>query len=204
MMSVPHLSHRIALSLCLSCGLILAVPTQASDEEITLSIQEALTYYQDGELSEAVTSLQYAIQLIQQQKGGALADVLPEPLPGWEVMDNQNQSGAGGMMGGVMVSRDYRRGSSSLTVSIVTDSPMMQAAMMMMANPMMASSQGGTMERIGKHKGVVNYDTNRRRGDLNLVIANRYLVQVDGNDIDKQELIDYAKAVDTSALASLP
>ncbi|MDZ7582039.1 MAG: hypothetical protein U5R30_16000 [Deltaproteobacteria bacterium] len=73
---------------------------------------------------------------------------------GWKAEDAKSQSMGSAMFGGgVAAERSYVKGDSRVNVTIITDSPMMQAMMMMFSNPMMATSDGGKQEKIQWRKG---------------------------------------------------
>ncbi len=177
----------------------------ASADEIVRSIEDALRQYKSGEYSAAVGSLDYAAQLIRQKKGGKLQSLLPKALPGWRVSDSNAQAvGAAMFGGGVSAERQYQKGSSIVTVTIVTDSPMLQSMMMMFSNPMFATSDGGRLETIGGQRAIVKYGSSDREGEITIVVANRFLVTVSGEGVSKKDLIDYAKGIDYKKLAALP
>lgn len=174
-------------------------------DDVTESINEALDAYKDGEYSEAVESLNYASQLIQQKKGESLTSFLPDPLKGWTAKDASSQAmGAAMFGGGVTAERRYVKGKSRVDVKIITDSPMMQGVMMMFSNPMFASSDGGKLEKIKRQKAIVKYNDTREKGEIKIVVANRFLITVEGNKVTKDDLKDYAKAIDYKKLKSLP
>ncbi len=182
---------------------VFCFPVYADD--IVDSINEGLEYYKDGAYSEAAGSLNYAVQLIQQKKGESLQSLLPEPLKGWAAEDADSQAmGAAMMGGGITASRHYTREDSSVDVQIMTDSPMLQAMMMMFSNPMIAASDGGKMEKINGQKAIVKYDQGEQRGEINVVVANRFLVTVEGYDVSAKDLKAYAGAIDYKKLADLP
>ncbi len=174
-------------------------------DDVQESINEALQYYNNGEYKDAVDTLNYASQLIQQKRSGGLELFLPEPLDGWRMQDTSSQAMAAAMFGGgISAEREYRKGSSSVKVQIITDSPLMQGMMMMFSNPMYATSDGGKLERIGRQKAIVKYDSGKKKGDVNIVVANRFLVTIEGQEISKEELTAYAEAIDYNKLQSLP
>ena len=41
-------------------------------------------------------------------------------------------------------------------------------------------------------------------GNVQMVVKNRFLVSVDGNSVSREELLDYAKAIDLKKPAELP
>ena len=182
--------------------LFLVSPVFADD--VTDSVKEALKYYERGEYSEAAGNLEYAAQLIRQKKGGQIQAVLPKPLSGWQAEESSSQAFGGAMMGGgVSAERTYFKDNSSVTVKIVTDSPMLQGFMMMFSNPMYATAEGGKLEKVGGQKAIVKYDREYREGDINLVVAHRYLVTIEGSDVTKEDLTAYAQAVDYKQLEGM-
>lgn len=187
----------LALMLTVFAGL-------AYGDDITTSISEALEYYKNGDYTEAVSSLNYAAQLIQQKKGGSLESFLPDPLEGWTAEDTTSQASAAGMFGGVTAERRYDKGDTSVTVRFVTDSPMLQGMMMMFTNPALAVSDGGKLEKIAGQKAIVKYRTSEKQGDIQIMVANRFLVSIEGSSVAKADLKKYAEAIDYKKLAALP
>jgi hypothetical protein len=80
---------------------------------------------------------------------------------------------------------------------------MIQSMMMMFGNPMLAGADGGKMEKIAGEKAIVKYNAADKSGDIKLVIANRFLVTLDGSDISLEDLKAYAAKIDYKKLAAL-
>jgi len=199
-----NISKR-SLTVALAAALLALTGSIARADDVTDSVNEALQLYKDGKFSEAVNSLNYATQLIQQKKGSALESVLPGALEGWTAEEATSQAAGAAMFGGgVTAERRYTKDSSSVKVQIVTDSPVLQAVMMMMSNPMFATSDGGKMETIGGQKALVKMDTANKSGQVQIVVANKFLVTVEGEDVTKDDMTAYAKAVDYTKLSTLP
>ncbi len=191
----------VAMAGMVVCGSVVAV----SADDITDSITEGLEYYKKGDVSAAIQSLNYASQLMMQNKAQGLESYLPAPLNGWH-SSNANSSAAGAAMfgGGASAERTYSRDDKQITIQIITDSPMMQGVMMMFSNPMFATADGGKLEKIGKQKAIVTYDQNTGEGDVKLVIAGRFFVSIDGSAIAREDLINYATKIDYDKLAAMP
>lgn len=183
---------------------LLFFSTVVMADEITDAINEGLQYYKQGKLSEAMGSLNYAAQLIGQKKGGSLEAFLPKPIQGWTAEDPISQAAAQMLGGAVSAERRYQKDSANVTVRIVTDSPLLQGMIMMMNNPMIATSDGGKLEKISDQKAIVKYNTSSKEGSINIVLANRFLITVEGNDVSVEDLKSYASAIDYVKLASLP
>lgn len=170
-------------------------------DEVETAITEALDAYKKKDLGAAAESLDYASQLVRQQKGGALQSVLPEPLPGWEAEEaTSSAAGSAFMGGGVTAERGYNKGEKHVKVSVVTDSPMLQGVMMMITNPMFATQDGGKMQRIKGQKAIVKYQAKDKSGQIQMVVNNA-LVTVEG-EADEAELVAYAEKVNTKGLGN--
>lgn len=177
----------------------------ATADDVIDSINEGLQAYQKGEYAAAVQSLNYASQLIQQKKGEGLQALLPTPLSGWNAEAGTSQAAHAGVFGGgVSAERSYSKGESSVDVQIITDSPLMQGMIMMFSNPMIATSDGGKMEKIAGQRAIVKYNAGDRSGDIKIVVANRFLVSVEGSAVALEDLKGYAAAIDYQKLAAIP
>jgi hypothetical protein len=195
--------RKLTTTLCIALiTLFVAGPAVADD--ITDSIKEALDYYKNGDFTEAVSNLNYAAQLIQQKKGGSLESFLPEPLKGWKAEDTSSQAAAAGIFGGVTAEREYTKGDASVSVTIVTDSPMIQGMAVMFTNPAFAVSDGGKMEKIAGQRAIVKYSSADKSGDIQIMVASRFLISIDGSDVNKSELKKYAAGINYKKLAAMP
>jgi hypothetical protein len=177
-----------------------AVSTAVYADEVEDTIKEALQAYQNKDLKGAAESLDYASTLIRQQKGSALEQFLPEPLSGWSAEPAQSTAaGAGFLGGGVSAQREYSKDDKHLTISLVTDSPMLAGMMAMFGNPMFAASEGAKMQRINGQKAMVKYAAGASDGEITLVVSNT-LVTVSGT-ASEEELLAYAKKIDVARLS---
>jgi hypothetical protein len=197
--------HRLSLCLIVATVFMLVVSSPVLADDVTDSIDEALKKYNSGEFADAVQSLDYASQLIRQKKGGQLEAFLPEPIPGWKAKAAKSQATGAAIFGGaVTAERSYEKGDSRMEVKIITDSPLMQAMMMMFSNPVMATSDGGKLEKINGEKAIIKYSSDNKDGSINMVIANRFLITVEGNNVTRQDLIAFAQGIDFKKLAAMP
>lgn len=187
-------------------ALVVWLPMQIQADEVLETIEQAVNLYKQGDFTGAAGNLDYAAQLVRQQKGGQLESFLPEALPGWTATDAQSSSmGAMFLGGGVSAERSYRKndGDGSVKIVIFTDSPMLQPMMMMFTNPMIAASSGAKLETLAGQRAIVNFSSGERRGDVNVVVANRILVTLEGQNVEKEELVAYLEAIDFQGLAKM-
>ncbi|MCD6585866.1 MAG: hypothetical protein J7K96_08915 [Desulfobacteraceae bacterium] len=196
---------KTTLVLAVLSVVIFAFSTASYADDVTDYIKEALQYYKDGQYSDAVDSLNFAEQMIQQKKSTGLEAFLPGPLKGWTAEAATSQAASSAMLGGgITAERQYSKGDSSIQIQIMADSPMLQGVLMMMSNPMFATANGGKMKRIRKQKAIVKFNPSTKEGDIQIVVANRFLVSIEGNGITNKNLKDYAKAIDYKKMSTLP
>jgi hypothetical protein len=196
-------SHKNVIKVVIFAVLLLASFGLANADEVTDSINEGLQQYKKGEYAAAAGNLDYASQLIRQKRGEQLKTFLPKPLAGWKAKESTSQAvGAAMFGGGVSAERKYHKESSSVTVKIVTDSPLMQSMMVMFTNPMFAASSGGKLEKVNGQKAIVKYSSTNKSGEINIVVVNRFLITIEGNDVTKKELKNYAGSINYKKLAA--
>ncbi len=175
-------------------------------DDVLEAIQEATEAYNEKAYTEAVESLEYAKQLIQQLTSEGLENFLPKPLEGWKAKEAKSQNL--GMLGGSAgIEQEYwkagsgNQGRSRVTISIMGESPMFKG-MMGMFNPAIVGATGGKLQKIKRNKAVVKYSTDNRKGEIMINVGKKYLVIVKGSNVDKEDLMNYAKAVDYKGLKS--
>lgn len=194
--SLKLLSTIVGIGILSMCYMGVAVA-----DDVTDTIQEAIDYYNEGDLVEAANTLDYASQLIRQKRSGNLEDFLPEPLTGWSAKDVESQAAGAAYLGGMIsAKRSYRKEQSSITIEIITDSPMIQSMVMMLSNPAYATADGGRLAKIERQKAVIKYKPSNKSGEINIVVAKKYLVNVKGLNINEADLVDYASAIDYKKL----
>ena len=136
-----------------------------------------------------------------------LQTALPE-LPGWERATPTGER----MTAPVAFSEaetHYTRGETSVTVKIV-DSAFSQLliapwAMFLTAGYERESSEGYEKSvNVGGNPGFERWNKDSRNGELNLVVAKRFLVTVEGDNItDTKVLHEFASKIDAGTLSAL-
>jgi hypothetical protein len=134
---------------------------------------------------------------MQQAKAQGLESLLPQPLSGWMAEKAESTAvGAAMFGGGITVEKRYTKDKSSVSVQIVTDSPMLQGLMTLFSNPMFASSSGGKLEKIAGQKVISTYDAATKSGDYQFAVANKYMVTVKGEQVSVEDMKAYAEGID--------
>ena len=189
----------ILLAGCLSMQVVVAA--EGKDDVLT-TIEEAVKQYKSGDYAGAVSNLDYASQLVRQKKSERMKDLLPDPLAGWQANPASAQTlGTAVFGGGVTVSRDYKKGDASVSIEIVSDSPVLQSVMMMLNNPMFAGASGGSLKTIKGQRAIIKYDDKEQKGEVNIVVAGRFMITVKGNHVDLNTLVEYSESIDFELLA---
>ena len=189
------------------CAVLLALiflspPVHAAGDEVLRTVDEAVSQYKKGDFAGAASNLDYAAQLIRQKKSEEMKSLLPGPLAGWTSEPPSAQAlGTAVFGGGITVSRTYSKAPASLTIDIVSDSPLLQSLVMMLNNPMFVGASGGKLESVKGQRAIVKFNEATGSGDLNIVVDNRFMVTVKGQKIERKDLLAYAGLVNFTELA---
>ncbi|MEL6643143.1 MAG: hypothetical protein AAFQ79_04350 [Pseudomonadota bacterium] len=172
--------------------MLTTVPALADD--VTEAINNALEAYNEGDVQFATEELNFALQLLNEMKAGALEGFLPEPLDGWtREIDDSMAAGLGMMGGGIGAGAEYDNGSDRFSLTIMADNPMVAALGGMLGNTAMITASGGKMVRVGREK-FMSQDE-----ELTGLIGNRVLIQATGENTDA--MIEHLETMDFRALA---
>lgn len=186
--------------LCAVISLLFFFAGPVLADDVTDSLKDALDKYNSGQYTEAINSLNYAEQLITQKKGDILTQVFPAAMSGWEADDVASNAVFGG---GVSAERRYSKDDSSVNISLISDSPMIQGVMMMFSNPMFASADGGKLETINGQRAIVKYDAQNKSGNIQVVVNNRFLITLDGSNVVKEDMTAHLAKMDLGKLSSM-
>jgi hypothetical protein len=174
-----------------------ALPAYAADD-ILDAMDQARKAYQAGDTATAKQSLDLASQLIGQKNAEAFAMLLPAPLAGWKAEKAQVNAVGATMFGGASAaSRSYSNDKGdTVDISITGDSAMVMQFAPMLNNPAMAGAMGKLI-RVGSQRAIQTQD-----GDVMMVIANKFLINVQGSAAAAAKLA-YAQAVDVAKLLKM-
>jgi hypothetical protein len=178
---------------------LLAVATPLSlarADDVTDQIHEALTAYGKKDLPTAIAGLQAALNLLRQMRADVYGSLLPAPPQGWTA-DNVETIAAGLAMagGGTGASRKYHKGDAEVTVSILADSPLLQA-MSALASSGLAALTGARTEIVNGRRTLYM----KEDGAYTSFIGDRVLVRVEGKDQPEDTLKRFLAAVNFDAV----
>ncbi|KMK65674.1 hypothetical protein [Puniceibacterium sp. IMCC21224] len=163
-------------------------------DEVTDALQSALSAYEDGDVQYAIEELDFARNKLLALKTDALGGYLPAAPEGWTREDDEDMNAGLAMMGGgVGAQATYTdaTASSTYTITMMADNPMVAGMSAMVAN---AAAMGMTVERIGSQRFAI------QDGQIMGLVGNRILVQAEG--ADKAAMLEALGTIDYTALAN--
>ena len=150
-------------------------------------------------MGSAKQQLDTASQLIAQRNAESFSKLLPGPLSGWKAEQAQTQAmGGAAIFGGASsASRSYTNGKDErVELSITGDSALLMQFAPLLNNPAMAGAMG-KLVKVSGLRAIQNND-----GDVMFVVANKYLVNVQGS-ADAASKLAYANAIDVKKLSGM-
>ena len=174
----------------------LVLPALAADD-ILDAIDAARKAYQAGDMAGAKQSLDLASQLVGQKNAERFAALLPAALPGWKAEKVETTSVGVTVFGVTSASRRYTGPDGrDVEVRITGDSTLVVQFAQFLINPTIAGAMGKLIS-VGDQRAL---QTNE--GSINMVVANKFLVTVDGS-ADAASKLAYAHAVDVAKLSKM-
>jgi hypothetical protein len=170
------------------------VPAFADD--VTDQINEAAAAYARKDVPTAIAGLEAALNLLRQGRADAYGKLLPEPPSGWTADDVETVSVAVMFAGGgVGATRKYHQGDNTVTVSIMADSPMLQA-LTAFASSGIAAVTGMRTQIVNGRRAFFMKDDNA----FTTIVADRILVRVEGAGVPEATLKQFLTAMDFAAV----
>jgi hypothetical protein len=182
--------HLIGGALIVSLGLGITAAARADD--VTDQLNEALRAYEKKDLATASAALDVAQTLIRQMSADVWKTMLPEPLAGWNADEAESTSvGAAMLGGGTSVSRNYRRDSDNVEITLVTDSPLLQGMGALFSGGMVTGSDMKLLVIDGRKTTFT-----KSENSYQTMVSNKALVKVTGSKgVDDATLRAYLTAI---------
>jgi hypothetical protein len=180
-------------------AMMVAVSARADD--VPARLEAAKTFYSKGDLPRTARELEAVLAQLHQRLGKALAETLPPALTGWqaEAPEIQGLAQAGG---GLSVSRAYAKGDTSLNATLILDSPAVEAAVALFAAP--AARAGTKRVKVGGDEALLRFDPSTHAGEITLVIGNRVMLEIEGDNLTSGETLqDAAKGWNVARIRAL-
>ena len=159
-------------------------------------ISEATSQWNEKRYGGCIAALQEAVVLATTERVTAIRGALPNPPTGWEQLPdkkNNAQNAAGlaalGAVAGNIVDRKWKatEGRSNLAVSVTADSPLVGMLGGYITNPAMLG-EGKELIEYGTHKAILETQKKGSRLKLQIIIAQKHIVDVTANGMTEDEL----------------
>jgi len=168
------------------CGAAWAADT------VPAQIEAARVAYQKNDLSRTARALEAALTDIHDRLGKALAETMPPAATGWQA-DPPEVQGLGQVGGGLAVTRAYSQNQASLNASLFLDSPAVESAAALFANPAAAAAQPNMKRlKVGGEDALLRYDSSTKTGEITVVLGNRVLLSIEGDNIANADALTEA------------
>lgn len=154
---------------------VLMGPVAVHADDVVDQINEALAAYQRKDVATATIALNAALSLLRQARAESWKDFLPPAPEGWTAQPPEGSTGAEAAIVGTGTSRKYTNGTDTVEVSLLSDSPMVQALAGILTNPMVASLAGRTLVIDGR-PAIYRQEDN----SYTTLVADKILVRVTG------------------------
>ena len=182
----------------LALAILALAPVALRADEIEDALNSALKFYKEGKLSEANTGLQTAVNLLNEKRGASLSSVLPDEIKGWKGGKVESASLAA-LGGGNTIERGYRKDEKKATVSIAADSPLLSQVSSFLSNPALGGLLGIKQKKVGDLTAMIH----AKEGLLQMVVNNRFLIQIQGKKLTEEELAELAGGVKVDLLKEM-
>ncbi|MDH4318016.1 MAG: hypothetical protein OEV64_06470 [Desulfobulbaceae bacterium] len=180
---------------------LIGTGTAIGGDGVAEVVEKAMVQYDQQDYDAAVGNLEYASQLIRQERNERMRRLLPSPLEGWLADPVEAQNIGTAVLGeGVNATREYLKEGATITVSVLVGSPVLKSILMMLDNPMFVGAGGGRLEKIGERRAIVTYDPESRSGEVNIVVAEKYVVLIKGQGVERVDLLAYAERINHEAM----
>lgn len=189
---------------CLVSLFLPAFAALASADDVAGQIEAARGAYGKGDQLHALAALQAATAQLNQQLAGLFGKLLPAAPRGWDgsLPEAPSLDAAGG---GLEVTEAYSQGDSTLNVSLIIDNPAVASTLVLFQDAARNTPRPGWSRiKLGTEDVLVRFDPQTRAGELMMVIGGRALLQIEGNEIAKDEvLLDFARGWNVGAIRKL-
>jgi hypothetical protein len=195
------------MRLALAAALVLA-PLAARADSFTDQLDQARKDYEQGDLSTAISDLEFATQELRGKLNTAYLATFPPAPAGWTAQDEKPEESAAAFPGGGnMLKRTYRAatGEATIEAQLMTGGGFLQGLAAMFMNPAMLAAQPGAKRvRVGKDNAVVTYDPTDRTAKLMLDVGGKVTLMLDGKDLDNSDpLVQLANAWDVKKVREI-
>ncbi len=192
----------LGATVILLAGVMTAPGTGWTADNVPTRIDAAKAAYQKNDLARTAHELELALTEIHDRLGQMLTETLPSPLPGWQA-DPAEVQGLAQVGGGLSVNRAYSKGETSLNISLVLDSPAVDAAVTQLA-PNQPLPPHSKRVKVGTEDALMRYDASTQSGEITMILGTRVLLEIEGDNLTNGDVLpEAAKGWNIARIRSL-
>jgi hypothetical protein len=188
---------------------VLAIPGAfINAQEVTASLDEALSSYQSDNLEDARFALQGALTGINQAIGREILALLPDEMNGMSKIEaGDDVTGVNTGFAGLFISRSYTAVDRNASIEIVSDSPLLAGINTILAMPgFMTSDENQKRIKIEGYKALLTRNTDSEgivSYDIQMPFSGSLLTfQCSGID-DENEVIGMANRIPVDDIVAI-
>ncbi len=188
---------------------VFAIPDAfISAQEVTTTLDEALSSYKSDNLEDARFALQGALNGINQTIGKEILAILPDEMNGMsKVETGDDVTGINTGFAGLFISRSYTAEDRNASIEIVSDSPLLAGINTILAMPgFMTSDENQKRIKIEGYKALLTRNADGEgmvSYDLQMPFSGSLLtLQCDGIE-DENEVITMAKKIPVDEIVTI-
>ena len=166
----------------------------ARAEDISTQIEAARAALGKGDQLRALSALQAATMTLNGRLTDQCVRFLPTALNGWDTTGPEGQA-LDGIGGGLTVTRNYAKGSATLSATLIIDNPAVDgAASLFRSLDQLPNQSDWSRVKFGAEDAVLRFDSATHSGEITMVIGGRALLQIEGTEINRNDvLLELAK-----------
>jgi hypothetical protein len=135
--------------------IVISFYATASAQDFSKDLATARSSYKAGKLDDARFAMQQMMQELDMLTGKEILKSLPPNMQGISVAkDKDNVSGASGFAG-VIIHREYGAGDKTVSLDIITNSPLLGAINGLLALPFIANNADQKVIKINGYKALI-------------------------------------------------
>jgi hypothetical protein len=179
-----------------------------SAQEVTASLDEALSSYKSDNLEDARFTLQGALNGINQAIGKEILAILPDEMNGIpKVETGDDVTGGNTGFAGLFISRSYMAEDRNASIEIVSDSPLLAGINTILAMPgFMTSDENQKRIKIEGYKALLTKNTDGEgivSYDLQMPFSGSLLTFQCAGIEDENEVIAMAKKIPVDEIVTI-
>lgn len=165
------------------------------------SLRDAVKEYRAGKFDKAREALDQASKILDEKRSGKMVNTFPDAPDGWTAGEIEKVEIPQILGGGSTIKKTYREktGTKEITLEVIHDSGYGKLLMGLLADDVVAESQGFKVRKIGSDRALLKESADG--GELNMPVEETIFVKLTGKGGAKEsDMMSLARYVDRRSL----